>query len=170
MIKKNNEPKRDKVYSVALYLLALADEKNVKDINHKKLQKLVYYCQAMSLVQTGEELFDNNIEAWVHGAVVPDLYEELKGKDIRLLQSMVSEIKDQLEEDLTDEEKKIIKDTFKLYGNLRVEFLETLNHAEDPWRKTRGVLGENQPSNEIITTDAMKKYYTNDVRINQYKF
>jgi hypothetical protein len=39
-----------------------------------KLQKLVYYCQAWSLVWEDEPLFDSRIEAWVNGPVCPELY------------------------------------------------------------------------------------------------
>ena len=35
-----------------------------------KLQKLVYYCQAWSLVWDEQPLFKERIEAWVNGPVV----------------------------------------------------------------------------------------------------
>lgn len=41
-----------------------------------KLQKLVYYCQAWSLVWTESPLFDDRIEAWANGPVVPSLYRQ----------------------------------------------------------------------------------------------
>ena len=39
-----------------------------------KLQKLLYYCQAWSLVWDGEPLFEEAIEAWSNGPVVPEVY------------------------------------------------------------------------------------------------
>ena len=51
---------------VALYFIKKGvDEKN--PITNKKLQKLVYYSQAWSLVLNNEKLFNEKIEAWVHG-------------------------------------------------------------------------------------------------------
>jgi uncharacterized phage-associated protein len=47
-----------------------------------KLHKLLYYCQAWSLVWDGEPLFEEEIEAWVSGPVIPYLYELHKGKFI----------------------------------------------------------------------------------------
>ena len=45
-----------------------------------KLEKLVYYCQAWSLVWDERTLFDERIEAWVNGPVVPELYRVHRGQ------------------------------------------------------------------------------------------
>ena len=45
-----------------------------------KLQKLIYYSQAWSLVWDDEPLFPERIEAWINGPVVPELYERHKGE------------------------------------------------------------------------------------------
>jgi len=44
-----------------------------------KLQKLVYYCQVWSIVWDGKSLYKENIEAWINGHVVRELYEKHKG-------------------------------------------------------------------------------------------
>lgn len=43
-------------------------------IDQMKLQKLVYYAHAWWLANTGDSLFEDDIEAWPWGPVVPDLY------------------------------------------------------------------------------------------------
>jgi len=45
-----------------------------------KLHKLLYYCQAWSLVWDEEALFKERIEAWANGPVVKALYEIHKGQ------------------------------------------------------------------------------------------
>ena len=45
-----------------------------------KLQKLVFYCQAWSLVWDKVPIFDESIEAWANGPVVPVLFSKHKGK------------------------------------------------------------------------------------------
>ena len=40
-----------------------------------KLQKLVYYSQAWSLVWDDRQLFREAVEAWANGPVVRELYE-----------------------------------------------------------------------------------------------
>src|SRR5436305_3443094 len=61
-------------HDVAAYILSKTGE-----ITAMKLQKLVYYSQAWSLVWDEEPLFDERIEAWVNGPVVPDLYRRHRG-------------------------------------------------------------------------------------------
>ncbi|MCC6923464.1 MAG: DUF4065 domain-containing protein [Nitrosomonas sp.] len=53
-------------------------------ISAMKLQKLIYYSQAWSLVWDDEPLFNNKIEAWANGPVVRDLYEKHRGKPGRM--------------------------------------------------------------------------------------
>lgn len=43
-------------------------------ISNLKLNKLVYYSQVESLVETGMPLFDDRIEAWQYGPVEPAVY------------------------------------------------------------------------------------------------
>ncbi|MDO6575142.1 Panacea domain-containing protein, partial [Staphylococcus pasteuri_A] len=44
-----------------------------------KLQKLVYYSQAWSLVWDEEELFSEDFEAWANGPVLRTVYEQHRG-------------------------------------------------------------------------------------------
>lgn len=43
-----------------------------------KLQKLLYLAQGFSYAFNDKPLFDDDIEAWVHGPVVPIVYNEYK--------------------------------------------------------------------------------------------
>src|SRR5687767_401361 len=45
-----------------------------------KLQKLVYYSQAWSLVWDDRQLFREPVEAWANGPVVRELYERHRGQ------------------------------------------------------------------------------------------
>src|SRR5277367_6028373 len=62
------------VHDVAAYILQRNGE-----IPAMKLHKLVYYCQAWSLVWEERPLFRQRIEAWVNGPVVPALYALHRG-------------------------------------------------------------------------------------------
>jgi uncharacterized phage-associated protein len=61
------------VLDIGRYFIYLANQ-NHKPITNKKLQKLVYYSQAWSLVLNNKKLFNEPIEAWVHGPAVRSLY------------------------------------------------------------------------------------------------
>jgi len=44
-------------------------------LTNKKLQKLLYYIEAWSLVYLGA-ILKENFQAWVHGPVIPSVYHE----------------------------------------------------------------------------------------------
>ena len=47
-------------------------------ISNLKLQKILYFIQAFFLVSTPEQCFEEKIEAWDFGPVVPEAYREYK--------------------------------------------------------------------------------------------
>ena len=51
---------------------------SIESMTHKKLQKLCYYAKAWYLALYDENLVNEAFEAWVHGAVQPDLYQKYK--------------------------------------------------------------------------------------------
>ena len=59
--------------TAALYLLSKQDSEE-PDISNLKLLKLLYYAQGTFLALYGRPLFNESIEAWLHGPVVPDVY------------------------------------------------------------------------------------------------
>ena len=64
-------------FDIADYFVRLANETG-DYISNLKLQKLVYYAQAWYLAISDEALFEEDFEAWVHGPVIPELYQEYK--------------------------------------------------------------------------------------------
>lgn len=63
-------PSTASVVDVAEYILELGGE-----METSKLQSLVYLSQAHHLACTGKPLFDEPIEAWAEGPIVPALHE-----------------------------------------------------------------------------------------------
>ena len=57
------------VFDVAEYVLS-----EVGYVSTMKLQKLVFYSQAYSLVALDEPLFSDDFEAWVNGPVCPPCF------------------------------------------------------------------------------------------------
>lgn len=94
------------VHDVAAYIL-----KNQGEMSAMKLQKLVYYSQAWSLVWDEKPLFRAQIEAWANGPVVPLLYQKHRGQ---------FSVKDWARGDwkkITGEAKKTINSVLKFYGD-----------------------------------------------------
>lgn len=61
--------------AVANFILERAARDRIP-IRHLKLQKIVYFCYAWYAGNTGQELFEEDIEAWRLGPVVREVYEE----------------------------------------------------------------------------------------------
>jgi uncharacterized phage-associated protein len=135
------------VYDVAAYIL-----REQSTLASMKLQKLVYYAQAWSLVWDEEPLFPEPIEAWANGPVVPALYSRHRG------QFKVSTV-DGYPSDLTDTQRETIDIVLRFYGDKSSQWLSDLTHKEDPWIDARQGLALGQRGNQEITHAAMAEYY-----------
>ncbi|MGD0828083.1 MAG: type II toxin-antitoxin system antitoxin SocA domain-containing protein [Desulfobaccales bacterium] len=119
-----------------------------------KLHKLVYYCQAWSLVWDDKPLFPERIEAWANGPVVPRLYDLHKGafKIIKCSRG---------KPDIFDKEQRAtIHAVLKYYGGKSSQWLTDLTHKEPPWRNARKGLGPSDRGNREISHASMVEYYS----------
>jgi uncharacterized phage-associated protein len=120
-----------------------------------KLQKLVYYCQAWSLVWDDEPLFADDIEAWADGPVVRRLY------DIHAGNFSISKIRGGDSSRLNETQRETIDAVLEAYGDKTPAWLRALAHSEAPWRDTRqrAGLSEGERGNAVIPLDAMAEFY-----------
>lgn len=129
----------------------------VQSITHLKLQKLIYYCQAWSLVFYERRLFQENIEAWVHGPVVPSVYHFYK----RYGYSDISvNSRDAGESYLDKQAIEVIDIVCNVYGRFTPKYLEHLTHSEFPWKNARNGLIPSKKSNRVISSLDMREYYS----------
>ena len=125
-------------------------------MSHKKLQKLCYYAQAWYCALKDENgIFEDEIQAWVHGPVVVNLYPLYADFGWNPIQQM--EFDDSV---LQEDSKEILEAVYETYGGFSGDQLETLSHSEDPWIQARGNLKPWEPGNSVITHKAMKDYYS----------
>ena len=117
------------VHDVAAYLLERAGP-----MTAMKLQKLVYYCQAWSLVWDERPLFKARIEAWANGPVTPSLYTVHRGQFMVIRWPRGDSSK------LTNKERETIDAVLDYYGPKSSQWLSELSHKEEPWREARGHL------------------------------
>jgi uncharacterized phage-associated protein len=144
-----------KILVIAEYFIKKS-QLDEKVITNKKLQKLLYYAQAWSLVFDGKKIFEEPIEAWVHGPAVPEIYTEYKSFGFGNITSTIDEKDFGI---LTANEKTILEDVWKAYGKFDADYLEILTHNEDPWQKARDGIAADESSSSEISTDLMKAYY-----------
>ena len=138
---------------VSKYVIKTLKEQN-KEINHLKLQKILYYIQAWNLALLNEPLFEEDFEAWLHGPVIRKVWDEYKGHSVLI--GELSEQDENINLKFTEDQEDVIEDVIDAYGNKSGYYLESLTHQEDPWKNAR-----KQGENTIIKKEEMKKYYRN---------
>jgi uncharacterized phage-associated protein len=136
------------VLDVAAYILRKKGE-----MTAMKLQKLVYYSQAWSLVWDERPIFKEKVRAWANGPVVRELYNAHAG------QFRVRRIPGGNPTYLTKEERETVDAVIDYYGKKSAQWLSDLTHMERPWREARKGLEPGERSDEVITHAMMAEYY-----------
>lgn len=123
-------------------------------ITNLQLQKLVYYAQAwfLALYDDGP-LFEEPIQAWVHGPAQPKLYGRFKKYGWRPITEEIDSPK------LSRRECAHIKEVLKVYGGFTATQLEILTHSEAPWQEARAGVPECKGSAAVISHDSMRRFY-----------
>jgi uncharacterized phage-associated protein len=133
---------------VAAYIL-----QKMGNMTAMKLQKLLYYCQAWSLVWDEEPLFYEDIEAWANGPVVREVFEEHRNK-FKVDQIAGDSAK------LSSNQRETVDSIISYYGGKTSQWLSDLTHMEDPWKNARNGLPPGERGNSIISHAAMMEYYS----------
>ena len=123
------------VFSLAKELIKLSLQGDESDpLTHFRLQKLLYYAQAWSLVLRETELFPEEIRAWTNGPVVEEVYRKLP--DGRCA-AVVPENAFDSAPDLEPEDAAFVKHFWDAYSGHSASQLYRMTHSEIPWQKTR---------------------------------
>jgi uncharacterized phage-associated protein len=118
-----------------------------------KIQKLVYYSQAWSLVWDEAPIFSEDIEAWVNGPVVRELYDLYRG------QFRVTENRYGNTDALSPEQKETVDAILNFYGKMSSQTLSDLTHREEPWKNARRGLDPADRGNRVIGHAELAEYY-----------
>ena len=119
----------------------------ILDVTPLKLQKLLYYTQAVCLVKYNKPAFDDEIEAWEYGPVIRKIYDKYKGR--RTI------IKPTKKTSNLDKDVMLSTDiALAHYGEMSAATLIRETHSEDPW-----INAYEEGKDNIITIQSMKKYY-----------
>lgn len=112
-----------------------------------KLQKMLYYMQGFYLAYFGKSLFEEDIEAWMYGPVVPSIYETFKSNGNRGIEYSGNTIS------LQEEEEELFDEVYRVYNEYSAVGLMNLTHTETPWKSVTTGVGN------IIEKDAMKSFF-----------
>lgn len=141
----------EKLFDVARYIL-----RKKPLFTDKQVQKITYYAYSWYLVKNNK---DNNIinrlveqhpEAWIHGPVFYDLYEEMTYNRNGFLAR---------QENLHDNTKDFLDIIINIYGKYTGNQLEDLTHNELPWNEARHGLPNDVRSREELKDEVIYSYY-----------
>lgn len=140
------------VFDAAKYILG-----KTGPITTMKLQKLLYYAQAWSLVWDEDELFPEDFEAWAGGPVCRPLFAwhrkfyKVSDQDVPL--SCLSG--DEFSVEQRDTMDAVIRD----YGKYSGAQLSDLTHSETPWITARKGYPPGASCSEVIPKADMAWFY-----------
>lgn len=162
MYNLNMEKNKQHNYSdVADYFIALANEKG-DVMTNLRLQKLIYYAQAWYLANYKKPLFEEDFEAWIHGPVLPPLYEDYKERGGQPIIKDVS--LEEVEKCFSKTELEFLDEVAEVYMPYTAYQLEAMTHREDPWIKARGGIESSEQSSKTINKDSMRDYYGEKIK------
>jgi uncharacterized phage-associated protein len=132
---------------VARYLLASQDQASGEEITNLKLQKLLYYAQGYHLALFGTPLFADEIQAWLHGPVVKDVYHEFSDFD----RSPIARTPKPAGFPGTARE--VLENVLRSYGQYSAWKLREMSHHEFPW-----IVAYKKPG-KTITQESMAQHF-----------
>lgn len=141
------------VFDIANKIIAKSASSDYGEmISNMKLQKMLYYMQGFHLAYFNTPLFENEIEAWQYGPVVPDIYTRYQNqgnKGIEYTGEVIS---------LEPEKEKLFNEVYRVYGNYSAIGLMNMTHQERPWKST------NIGTGNIISKEKMQRFFKTRIR------
>lgn len=120
----------------------------------KKLQKICYYAYSWYLTLFDDYLFDDGkFKAWVHGPVNVKLYDKYKRYGWR---NIPKTSRPNLGNELTE----FLDTILNTYKEFNGDQLENMTHNETPWIEARCGLEPEKPSNNMISDETIKMFYS----------
>lgn len=138
---------------IANFFVQLSNDLPETDITNMKLNKMCYYAQGWSLARLGYPLFDDVIQAWEFGPVIPSVYHTYKVCGKAPIEAPSDEFDESL---LTSDELSLLTDVYISYEKYSPSALVKMTHMPgSPWSKVY-----KERENNPITTDMMKDYFS----------
>ncbi len=133
-----------------MIFMAQEDEANGGEcLTNLKLQKLLYYQQGYHLAAFDTPLFEENVEAWMYGPVVPKVYSAYSEFGA---QSLPMESGSPLT--LNEDEEVLFSQVFDAYRDFSAIGLMNKTHQEKPWKDALP-----HDKGTVIPLESMKSFF-----------
>lgn len=128
----------------------------------KKLQKLLYYAYGWTLALLNENvddihsrLFEDPIEAWIHGPVIPSVYVQFKEYGWNNIPKVMDFDESVFPLEVLD----VLNQVWDVYGGYSGNQLEAFSHREDPWIQARKGLSSEESSDVQLSDRVIFEYF-----------
>lgn len=139
--------------TIAKWFIAWASAED-EELSNLKLQKLLYYAQGHYLAQRGVPLFQEDIQAWAHGPVVPRVYREFK--EFGATPIALADADAFRWDDVDPDTAEFLGQLWNTYGGYSAGRLRRMTHDETPWRQSwRG----DDERGTVIAPTSMTEYF-----------
>ena len=136
-------------YDIAHYFITSVDVKCGEGLTHLKLQKLLYYAQGFHLALYDTPLFSEAIEAWHHGPIVLEVYEQYKEHKDQFLQ-----VPERVDLPIYPSDiKELLNEVHNTYGQFSAWKLKELTLEEPLWKNAYGC------EDFIISQEEMRTFF-----------
>jgi uncharacterized phage-associated protein len=150
--------------AVANFFLRAARRDGVQ-LSQMKLQKLVYFAQGWHLGIRKTPLFEEPIQAWKYGPVVPSLYREFKNFGNAPIESLATDfdwadLKSSTPQVLPEDKETIalLEKVWSVYSKYTAIQLSDMSHVTGgPWEQ---VGGGNAPTETVIPDQSLQDYFS----------
>lgn len=150
---------------VSRYIINKCHDMNIS-ISNLKLQKLLYFAQGYSLAITGDPLFEEEVEPWDFGPVVPEVYRHYKMYGANEIppvneyynidfdsDDFLKRVK--FNDDIFSLSEKMIMDAIiNQFGKFTANKLVSLTHKQQPWK-------ESYRRKNIISKESLCTFFQN---------
>ena len=146
--------------TVAAHIVNLA-AKERDLIDHLKLQRLCYYAQGHSVLYQQKLLFDDPIEAWEQGPVVPAVYRAYEKYGAEPIPSCGDA------PEIEQWRLEVLDMVYERLGWMSTWLLCSQTHLEQPWREVRRDSWRTRDCNAEITPEKIHAFFRKEL-VSQY--
>ena len=138
---------------VARFFINIANTIPTDDLmTNMRVNKLLYFAQGECLRQLGKPLFDEDMEAWDYGPVVPSVYRTYKEFGREPIKDGVG-----YQDTFSEQEKDVLFDVLSYYGQFSTSALVALSRqVQSPWTAAH----KNGDKHAKISKEEIKTFFT----------
>lgn len=148
--------------AVANYFIILGMGDSEEYMTNLRLNKLMYFAQSWMLSVFKKPLFQEDIEAWEYGPVVPSIYHQYKQYGKYPIDKFADEFSLNM---FSDDEISVLSAVMACYRRFSTPGLVDITHAKNsPWYTAF------HSNDKVIKKDAILQHFINDSNVLAYAF